>query len=372
MADPDGHESGCADACPTGILEGGGGGGGEGGGDVSVEGEGSGSEASDTSDDGDDADEADDGDETDDDIDDWEREQKEEKYKEDQEKNRRSNNKPKTSDNDPNAEMTQAEADDASAEGRLATPTKFTVGTSPVTAAPMSAPLIRASTLAATEAAIQANLALSLESGSSSPGTATTTDGQDPSCDNAEGGEIAYVPNDGGRAAGAFACLTLGYVLEFGDTPGTGTTEASRYATAGYGSAVQYAANSGFTPTWSTINACHLIGARFGGDGENTANLTTCSRMANAWPLTGQASVAGNMLSYENKVMAGLRRNQTIIYTVIPHYIGKSVIPDYWNMEAKCIRQCGADPVDFDAQVPNLMTTRAKVAVNMGYWGITE
>jgi hypothetical protein len=92
--------------------------------------------------------------------------------------------------------------------------------------------------------------------------------------------------------------------------------------------------------------------------------------MANAWPIIGQSSLSGNMFYYENKVMAGLRRDQTIVYEVIPHYIGSGVVPDYWNMEARCIKECSNSPVDFDVQVPNVMTTHSGLGVNIGYWGL--
>lgn len=93
--------------------------------------------------------------------------------------------------------------------------------------------------------------------------------------------------------------------------------------------------------------------------------------MENAWTFDFQPSLGASMATYESKVAAGLGRGQQIIYEVLPHYIGNSVVPDYLYMTALCVENCTDDTVEFDVQIPNLLTYYGGVptrpmAINLG------
>lgn len=176
-------------------------------------------------------------------------------------------------------------------------------------------------------------------------------------------GQIYYGPaGPGGRATIGVACLTPEDL-----TRGSATTEASRYATAGYQAGRDRATAEHEAPNL-TINACHLIGDQLGGSGTDTRNLVTCTRAANAFSIGGVQVLNPNMLTYENRVRAAVgTRGQTVAYVVFPEYDGGNVIPYAIKMSAVCVANCTNNPININGTIQNELWSRAQNAwVNIG------
>ncbi|TQJ57757.1 RHS repeat-associated protein [Streptomyces sp. SLBN-115] len=131
-----------------------------------------------------------------------------------------------------------------------------------------------------------------------------------------------YLPLDGlGRAQGMFACLNGGdfnYITD-GDDEWVLDTDPTEIV----GTRTEYPINKEHIPQGyyggGTVHRGHLLGRQLGGDGEDLRNLVPLYRDVNT-PL---------MKGYEDKLAARLRTEETIYYEVIPHYEGKSGMPDY-------------------------------------------
>ncbi|NUR60000.1 MAG: hypothetical protein HOV87_15225, partial [Catenulispora sp.] len=171
-------------------------------------------------------------------------------------------------------------------------------------------------------------------------------------------GQIDYGPaGPGGRATIGVACLTPEDL-----TKGSPTSNASRYATAGYDAGRNRAVLEGEAPEL-TINACHLIGDQIGGSGVETRNLVTCSRAANAFSIAGVKVLNPNMLTYESQIKAAVgTRGQTVAYVAFPEYEGNNVIPYAIKMSAKCVANCTNNPINISDTIQNELWSRAKNA----------
>ncbi|MFJ8112136.1 LamG-like jellyroll fold domain-containing protein [Streptomyces sp. NPDC096132] len=135
---------------------------------------------------------------------------------------------------------------------------------------------------------------------------------------------IHYMPLDElGRAQGVFACLNRGdfnYVNDKGNWAfGTDSTEM-------VGTAAEFPINWEHIPQGyyggKVLHRGHLLGRQLGGDGDDLRNLVPLYADINT-PL---------MRGYEDALAARLQTGETIYYQVIPHYQGRSPMPDYLTL----------------------------------------
>ncbi|QFZ19014.1 RHS repeat-associated core domain-containing protein [Saccharothrix syringae] len=201
-------------------------------------------------------------------------------------------------------------------------------------------------------------------SGSPAPQPGTGDDDDDGDCRSTLP-TPDYKPLDkknGNRATGVEACLVLENLTK-GSAP-------SVYPP-GFRWAQATAGHHGANPEvkfW--INRCHLLGSQFGGTGADTRNLSTCSRTANAnanAPSGRDRNMARNMLSFENDVMAAVRRKQIIEYEVTPVYLGKRTVPVAYKMSAEGVYRNGNPGINLHETIPNSMySPKYDKRVNLG------
>ncbi|MCX5374796.1 DNA/RNA non-specific endonuclease [Streptomyces sp. NBC_00103] len=118
-----------------------------------------------------------------------------------------------------------------------------------------------------------------------------------------------------------FACLNGGdfnYITD-GDDEWVLDTDPTQIV----GTRTEYPINKEHIPQGyyggGAVHRGHILGRQLGGDGEDLRNLVPLYRDVKM-PL---------MKGCEDKLAARLRTEETIYYEVIPHYEGKSGMPDY-------------------------------------------
>ncbi|MFJ3900934.1 LamG-like jellyroll fold domain-containing protein [Streptomyces sp. NPDC090025] len=184
-----------------------------------------------------------------------------------------------------------------------------------------------------------------------------TGNGQDDDGDCREDGKgwIKYGDVDtahGNRATGATACLDSAYLAA---NPGK-DTNWKEVAPPGYKWARDYAGYLGNRPPGSWVNACHLIGGQFGGDGLDPANISTCARSANATRVAkDDPGMPGHMYSHEVKVKEAIDRGELVRYSVTPVYAEDRTVPTAYVMKATSTLNGKPGKLKLDEIVPNTM-----------------
>jgi RHS repeat-associated protein len=155
-----------------------------------------------------------------------------------------------------------------------------------------------------------------------------------------------YMPVDsahGNRATGVEACIT-----ELGDRNdakhGPGYEWAQKHVALNYGAVAK-----------DTINSCHLLASRLGGDGSRYENVATCSRAANFF-VRGVGRVGDNMRKFEVKAINAVGKGQVVYYKVIPQYSGDRTIPVAFEMTAEGVYKDGRPGgINLHEVVPNFL-----------------
>ncbi len=135
---------------------------------------------------------------------------------------------------------------------------------------------------------------------------------------------IHYRPLDQyGRAQGAYACLNRGdfnYMNDRGDWAFTSNP------TTIVGTGTEFPISWDHIPQGyyggGILHRGHLLARQLGGDGDDLRNLVPLYADVNT-PL---------MRGYEDAIAARIKNGETVYYQVIPHYEGKSRIPDYLTL----------------------------------------
>ncbi|ADI07113.1 hypothetical protein SBI_03992 [Streptomyces bingchenggensis BCW-1] len=132
----------------------------------------------------------------------------------------------------------------------------------------------------------------------------------------------------GNRATGVDICLDAAYLAA---NKGSDVTKEIRPP--GYYWAVKTTAHLGLTPS-ARVNNCHLLGNQLSGDGEDLANLVTCSRPANA-PVRDDEGFNNDMKTLETQVRDAIVDDKQVVrYQVTPIYEGARTVPKTIKLEA--------------------------------------
>ncbi|MEV5943426.1 LamG-like jellyroll fold domain-containing protein [Streptomyces sp. NPDC051994] len=167
-------------------------------------------------------------------------------------------------------------------------------------------------------------------------------------------------PANGNRATGIEACLDSEYLA----THAGSSTDPSALKPPGYDWARDYVGYLGNRPPGQWVNACHLLGKQFGGDGLDLRNLSTCARSTNATRVSPQdPGITDHMLRFENQVKGAIGLGQVVHYTVTPKYMGSRTVPVSYEMMANGYDPDGNPGISFDEVVPNQV-----YSVKFGNW----
>nr|WP_308434583.1 LamG-like jellyroll fold domain-containing protein [Streptomyces melanogenes] len=165
---------------------------------------------------------------------------------------------------------------------------------------------------------------------------------------------------NGNRAMGVEACLDSEYLASHEGT----STNPGVLKPPGYDWARNYAMYLGNRPPGSWINACHLLGKQFGGDGLDVRNLSTCARSSNATRVDSRdPGVEDNMLKFENQVKRAIDGDQVVHYTVTPKYMGPRTVPVSYEMSAQGYDRQGNPGIKFSDVVTNQI-----YSAKFGHW----
>ncbi|MFD0035987.1 DNA/RNA non-specific endonuclease [Streptomyces sp. NPDC127172] len=80
--------------------------------------------------------------------------------------------------------------------------------------------------------------------------------------------------------------------------------------------------------------ACHLLSRELSGSGRDGANLSTCTRPANAM-VRGTDRIEKNFRYYEKQVRNAVKQGQVVQYSVEPNYTGGRVVASSWTFNAR-------------------------------------
>ena len=158
------------------------------------------------------------------------------------------------------------------------------------------------------------------------PGSNSTRD-----CTNQGQGWYAPSPldwNNGNRPTGIVACINTPFLEEH-----PGSTADPNNRPVGYDWARRYARWNGAPPR-STVNACHLLADQLGGPGDDLRNLATCGRDANVFGEKSELGATDNMAQFENDIRRRVDKGQTVLYSVVPLYLGKRTVPMAFRMSS--------------------------------------
>ena len=148
----------------------------------------------------------------------------------------------------------------------------------------------------------------------------------------------------GNRATGVEACVTRTDYDRNDAKYGPGYRWTQDYVKQNYGVVAQ-----------TTINSCHLLASKLGGDGGKYENVATCSRAANTF-VRGAGRVEDNMRLFESEVVEAVKSGQIVYYKVIPQYAGDRTVPVAFEMTAEGVYRDGRPGgINRNEIVPNVL-----------------
>ncbi|MGW6481204.1 DNA/RNA non-specific endonuclease [Streptomyces sp. NPDC055059] len=124
------------------------------------------------------------------------------------------------------------------------------------------------------------------------------------------------------------SCLDAAYVDTHEGTPAVGERAT------GYQWAKDTVNAWGYEDDSRWINACHLLSRELSGSGRDGANLSTCTRPANAM-VRGTDRIEKNFRYYEKQVRNAVKQGQVVQYSVEPNYTGGRVVASSWTFNAR-------------------------------------
>ncbi|MFE9989800.1 LamG-like jellyroll fold domain-containing protein [Streptomyces sp. NPDC005381] len=153
-------------------------------------------------------------------------------------------------------------------------------------------------------------------------------DGQD--CRQNGQGWVNYGPPDtthGGRSTVMESCLDANYLMTHEGSAADGDKATGYKWAKGKVNDWGYAND----PYW--VNACHLLSRELSGSGRDAANLSTCTRPANAM-VRGVDRIDANFRYYEKAVKGAVRDGDVVRYSVEPNYMDSRVVASSWTFNA--------------------------------------
>ncbi|MFE2064059.1 LamG-like jellyroll fold domain-containing protein [Streptomyces sp. NPDC059467] len=183
-----------------------------------------------------------------------------------------------------------------------------------------------------------------------SPGNDSGTDGGNRNtqdCRRGESGWVDYGALDrthGNRATTMNSCLDSAYLSANKGSPAVGTLAT------GYQWAKDTVNDWDYDDDSYWINACHLLSKELTGTGRNSANLSTCTRPANAM-VRGDDRINVNFRHYEKIVRKAISGNKVVQYSVTPNYAGDRVVANSWTFNATAWDKNGKRSVLFSGGV---------------------
>ncbi|MFK0113163.1 RHS repeat-associated core domain-containing protein [Streptomyces sp. NPDC091217] len=183
-----------------------------------------------------------------------------------------------------------------------------------------------------------------------SPGNDSGTDGGNRNtqdCRRGESGWVDYGALDrthGNRATTMNSCLDSAYLSANKGSPAVGTLAT------GYQWAKNTVNDWDYDDDSYWINACHLLSKELTGTGRNSANLSTCTRPANAM-VRGDDRIEVNFRHYEKIVRKAISGNKVVQYSVTPNYAGDRVVANSWTFNATAWDKNGKRSVLFSGGV---------------------
>ncbi|MEU5398821.1 LamG-like jellyroll fold domain-containing protein [Streptomyces sp. NPDC005963] len=167
-------------------------------------------------------------------------------------------------------------------------------------------------------------------------------------------------PANGSRAVGVTACVNTAYITA---KPGS-DTDTRKVAPPGYQWARANSYYLGNKPPKHWVNACHLLASALGGSGQDLRNLSTCSRAANANRVAAEdPGMPENMRHVEKRVGDAVAEGQTVLYRVVPHYVGARTVPVRYEMMAQGTTPDGRRGIREHVSIPN-----STYSVRFGHW----
>ncbi|MFE7857888.1 RHS repeat-associated core domain-containing protein [Streptomyces sp. NPDC057403] len=166
-------------------------------------------------------------------------------------------------------------------------------------------------------------------------------------CRRGESGWVDYGTLDsahGNRATTMNSCLDSAYLSANKGSPAVGTLAT------GYQWAKDTVNDSGYDDDSYWINACHLLSKELTGTGNNSANLSTCTRPSNAM-VRGEERIDVNFRHYEKIVRKAIKDNQVVQYSVTPNYTGDRIVASSWTFNATAWDRNGKQSVLFNGGV---------------------
>ncbi|MFC8360260.1 LamG-like jellyroll fold domain-containing protein [Streptomyces griseorubiginosus] len=131
----------------------------------------------------------------------------------------------------------------------------------------------------------------------------------------------------GNRATIMNSCLDSAYL-----NSNKGSAANGSLAT-GYQWAKNTVNDWGYVDDTYWVNACHLLSKQLSGTGQSSANLSTCTRPANAM-VRGADRIEENFRHYEKIVRGAISEDQVVHYSVTPNYADGRVIAESWTFNA--------------------------------------